>query len=204
MPARKARASPAAARPISTLTTSSASSPRPSCIRLDSAALQRVIERRQRQSAGRAALARRRWRQAQAQQVELAAAYGNREISMDELRAARKPIEQRLTNARKQLAKAIPHERARPLRRQRRGAPCGLGRARPQPAARDRRSRRGFGRRRPGPARLQPLRRVAPDAGLAALSKQLRHLVERERVGELDGHVLVHAGAFDPRLRAGL
>ena len=43
--------------------------------------------------------------QAQAQQVELAAAYGNREISMDELRAARKPIEQRLTNARKQLAK---------------------------------------------------------------------------------------------------
>ena len=43
--------------------------------------------------------------QAQAQQVELAAAYGNREISMDELRAARKPIEQRLTNARKQLGK---------------------------------------------------------------------------------------------------
>jgi hypothetical protein len=38
-----------------------------------------------------------------AQLVELAAAYGNRELSMDELRAARKPIEQRLTNARKQL-----------------------------------------------------------------------------------------------------
>jgi site-specific DNA recombinase len=43
--------------------------------------------------------------QAQAQLVELAAAYGNREISMDELRAARAPIEQRLTAARKQLTK---------------------------------------------------------------------------------------------------
>ena len=73
-------------------------------IRLDSAALQRVIERRQ-----RGAPDAQRWlaelEQAQAQQVELAAAYGNREISMDELRAARKPIEQRLTNARKQLGK---------------------------------------------------------------------------------------------------
>ena len=172
-------------------------------IRLDSAALQRAIERRQRRAPDA-----QRWlsemEQAQAQLVELAAAYGNREISMDELRAARKPIEQRLTNARKQLAQAIPLQRARPLRRQRRCAPCRLGRARPQPAARDRRRRRRSRRRRPGPARLQPLRRVAPDAGLAALSKQLRDLVERERVGELDGHVLVHAGAFDPRLRAGL
>ena len=73
-------------------------------IRLDSAALQRVIERRQRRAPDA-----QRWlsemEQAQAQQVELAAAYGNREISMDELRAARKPIEQRLTNARKQLGK---------------------------------------------------------------------------------------------------
>jgi len=73
-------------------------------IRLDSAALQRALERRQRKAPDA-----QRWlselEQAQAQQVELAAAYGNREISMDELRAARKPIEARLTNARKQLAK---------------------------------------------------------------------------------------------------
>ena len=73
-------------------------------IRLDSAALQRTLERRQRKLPDA-----QRWlaetEQAQAQLVELAAAYGNREISMDELRAARKPIEQRLTNARKQLSK---------------------------------------------------------------------------------------------------
>ncbi|MDP9261778.1 MAG: recombinase family protein [Actinomycetota bacterium] len=73
-------------------------------IRLDSAALQRTLERRQRKAPDA-----QRWlqeaEQAQAQLVELAAAYGNREISMDELRAARKPIEQRLSNARKQLAK---------------------------------------------------------------------------------------------------
>lgn len=36
------------------------------------------------------------------------------------------------------------------------------------------------------------------------MSEKLCHLVERERVGELDGDVLVHAGALDPRLRAGL
>jgi site-specific DNA recombinase len=73
-------------------------------IRLNSAALQRTLERRQRKAPDA-----QRWlselEQAQSQQVELAAAYGNREISMDELRAARKPIEQRLTNARKQLGK---------------------------------------------------------------------------------------------------
>jgi hypothetical protein len=39
---------------------------------------------------------------------------------------------------------------------------------------------------------------------LAALSKQLRDLVERDRVGELDRDVLVRAGTFDPRLRAGV
>jgi hypothetical protein len=73
-------------------------------IRLDSAALQRTLERRQRKAPDA-----QRWlaemEQAQEQLVELAAAYGNRELSMDELRAARKPIEQRLTNARKQLNK---------------------------------------------------------------------------------------------------
>jgi hypothetical protein len=73
-------------------------------IRLDSAALQRTIERRQRKAPDA-----QRWlselEQAQAQLVELADAYGNREITMDELRAARKPIEQRITEARKQLAK---------------------------------------------------------------------------------------------------
>jgi site-specific DNA recombinase len=72
--------------------------------RLDSRELQRSQERRQ-----RSAPDAKRWldeiEATQAQQVELATAYGNREISMDELRAARTPIEQRLTSARKQLAK---------------------------------------------------------------------------------------------------
>jgi site-specific DNA recombinase len=72
--------------------------------RLDSAALQRTLERRQRKQPDA-----QRWlsemEQAQEQLIELAAAYGNRELSMNELRAARKPIEQRLTNARKQLTK---------------------------------------------------------------------------------------------------
>ena len=43
--------------------------------------------------------------QAQAQLDELAAAYGDREITMSEWRTARPPIEQRLTAARRQLAK---------------------------------------------------------------------------------------------------
>lgn len=72
--------------------------------RLDSAALQQTLERRQRQAPDA-----QRWlaeiEQDQAKQVELAAAYGNREISMDELRAAREPIEKRLSHARRQLAK---------------------------------------------------------------------------------------------------
>jgi DNA invertase Pin-like site-specific DNA recombinase len=72
--------------------------------RLDSAGLQRTLERQQRKQPDA-----QRWlsemEQAQAQLVELAAAYGNRELSMDEMRAARRPIEQRLTDARKQLNK---------------------------------------------------------------------------------------------------
>jgi site-specific DNA recombinase len=72
--------------------------------RLDSRELQRSQDRRQ-----RSAPEAKRWldeiETTQAQQVELATAYGNREISMDELRAARAPIEQRLTHARKQLQK---------------------------------------------------------------------------------------------------
>jgi site-specific DNA recombinase len=51
-----------------------------------------------------------RWQQeadqAQAQLEELAAAWGQREITMGEYRAARQPIEQRRTAARRQLAKA--------------------------------------------------------------------------------------------------
>jgi site-specific DNA recombinase len=51
-----------------------------------------------------------RWQQeaddAQAHLEELALAYGQREITMGEYRAARQPIEQRRTAARKQLAKA--------------------------------------------------------------------------------------------------
>ena len=72
--------------------------------RLDSAELQRAIERRQRKAPD----AERWWQEteaAHAQLEELATAYGQREISMDEWKAARKPIEQRLSGARKQLAK---------------------------------------------------------------------------------------------------
>jgi hypothetical protein len=36
------------------------------------------------------------------------------------------------------------------------------------------------------------------------MSKDLRDLRERDRVGELDRDVLVRAGTFDPRVRAGL
>lgn len=72
--------------------------------RLDSRDLQRTSEQRQRQ-----APEAERWLQeadaAQQQLEELATAYGQREITMVELKAARKPIEQRLTAARKQLAK---------------------------------------------------------------------------------------------------
>jgi hypothetical protein len=72
--------------------------------RLDSRDLQRAMERRQ-QRAPRA----QRWLEeveaAQGQLEELAEAYGQRELTMNELKAARKPIEQRLTAARKQLAK---------------------------------------------------------------------------------------------------
>jgi DNA invertase Pin-like site-specific DNA recombinase len=73
-------------------------------IRLDSAELQRAIERRERKAPD----AQRWWQEAEAAQAqlqELATAYGQREISMDEWKAARKPIEQRLSGARKQLAK---------------------------------------------------------------------------------------------------
>ena len=72
--------------------------------RLDSGQLQRAIERRERSAPD----AQRWWQEAEAAQVqldELAAAYGQRHFSMQEWMAARKPIEQRLTAARKQLAK---------------------------------------------------------------------------------------------------
>lgn len=72
--------------------------------RLDSRALQRAVERRQQ----RAPEAERWWQESEAateQLEELATAYGQREITMNEWKAARKPIEQRLTAARKQLAK---------------------------------------------------------------------------------------------------
>ncbi len=73
-------------------------------IRLDSSALQRALEQRQRRAPDA-----QRWlqeaEQAQAQLAELAEAYGQREFSIVEWKAARKPIEQRLTHARRQLAK---------------------------------------------------------------------------------------------------
>ena len=72
--------------------------------RIDSRDLQRARERRREQGAEP-----QRWLEeieaAQGQLEELATAYGNRELTMNELKAARKPIEQRVTAARKQLAK---------------------------------------------------------------------------------------------------
>jgi hypothetical protein len=72
--------------------------------RLDSPELKRNQERRQRE-----APEAQRWLAemdaAQAQLDELAAAYGQRQFSLQEWMAAREPIEQRLTAARKQLAK---------------------------------------------------------------------------------------------------
>jgi DNA invertase Pin-like site-specific DNA recombinase len=72
--------------------------------RVDSRELQRATERRQQ----RAPEAERWWQEteaAQEQLEELASAYGQREITMGEWKAARQPIEQRLSAARKQLAK---------------------------------------------------------------------------------------------------
>ncbi len=72
--------------------------------RVDSGAVQRSFERRQRKEPDA-----QRWldeaEQAQAQLAELAELYGRREFSLQEWMSARKPIEQRLTHARKQLAK---------------------------------------------------------------------------------------------------
>jgi site-specific DNA recombinase len=72
--------------------------------RVDSRDLQRVMERRQQSAPD----AERWWKEAEAaneQLEELATAYGQREITMNQLKAASKPIEQRLSAARKQLAK---------------------------------------------------------------------------------------------------
>jgi DNA invertase Pin-like site-specific DNA recombinase len=71
--------------------------------RVDSRDLQRAMERQQ-----RAPEAARWWQEAEAAQrqlEELAAEYGRREITIGEWKAARKPIEQRLSATRKQLAK---------------------------------------------------------------------------------------------------
>jgi DNA invertase Pin-like site-specific DNA recombinase len=73
--------------------------------RLDSPQLQKAVERRQR----RVPETERWWQEAEAataQLDELAAAYGERHVSMHEWMAAKKPIQERLTAARKQLAKA--------------------------------------------------------------------------------------------------
>jgi DNA invertase Pin-like site-specific DNA recombinase len=73
--------------------------------RLDSPELQRAVERRQ-----RSVPETERWLQeaeaATAQLDELGTAYGERLISMHEWMAAKKPIQERLTDARKKLAKA--------------------------------------------------------------------------------------------------
>lgn len=72
--------------------------------RVDSRDLQRAMERRQQNTP----VAERWWKEAEAAQEqleELAAEYGRREITVGEWKAARKPIEERLSAARKQLAK---------------------------------------------------------------------------------------------------
>jgi site-specific DNA recombinase len=72
--------------------------------RVDSRDLQRATERRQRQAPD----AERWLKEAEAaeqQLEELADAYGQREITIGEWKAARKPIEQRLSAARRELAK---------------------------------------------------------------------------------------------------
>ena len=99
-------------------------------------------------------------------------------------RAARKPIEQRLTDARKQLAQGLAHQRARPLRRQRRGAARASG-TRSTSASSTRSSPPSLDHVVVGPGRRGYNRfdesRLTPR--LAALSKQLRDLRERERIG---------------------
>jgi DNA invertase Pin-like site-specific DNA recombinase len=72
--------------------------------RVDSRDLQRAMERRQ-QQAPKAQQWLEEVEAAQKQLDELADAYGQREITMSEWKAARKPIDQRATAARKQLAK---------------------------------------------------------------------------------------------------
>lgn len=73
-------------------------------LRLDSAELERALRRKQKGTPE----TQRWWQEAEAAQAqldELAAAYGERKFSLSEWMAARKPIEQRLTSARRQLAK---------------------------------------------------------------------------------------------------
>ena len=137
------------------------------------------VERPPAQRTRRAALARTRSSRRRRSSRSSPSCYGQREITMNEWRAARKPIEQRMTS-RPQAAgegHAAPSAldgyvgNGEQLR-------AGLGVARPQPAARDRRRGRRPRRGRPRPPRLQPLRRVTPDAALlAALSKQLGDLL---------------------------
>ena len=73
--------------------------------RLDSPELPRAVKRRQAQRPDASSVGRQEAEAAQEQLAELATAYGQREISMDEWKAARKPIEQQLSAARRQLAK---------------------------------------------------------------------------------------------------
>ena len=176
MPARRGRASAAAARPTQ-------GRPRRGVRRRGGPAPARHARAAARARAASApkpdarALAGRRAEAAQAQLDELAAAYGQREITMpgvarraqaDRAAPDRGPqaARQGLT-ARSVLDGYVGNGDA--LRDR-------VGRARPQPAARDRRRRARPRRRRPRPARLQPLRRVRLTPRLAPLSQQLRHL----------------------------
>ena len=94
-----------------------------------------------------------------------------------------------------------PLHRARSLPRPRRPAPLRLGLARPRHHSTGLSPPPSTTSRRPGPPRLQPLRRVTLDALLASLSKQLGHLRDRLRVADLDRDALLCAGALDPGAR---
>ena len=138
---------------------------------------------------------------AQAQLEELPAPTASGEITMSEWKAARKPIDQRLTAARKQLAKVTHGGRARstsatrpPARR--------LGIARPQPqhanvaAVLD-----SVGLARPAAATT--VGRVALAAGLRGPEPAAPRPRQHHRVGHLTGTPAPAQALLDPGHRAG-
>ena len=126
--ARTARASAAAAGSSVMADRWNSSSSRPSCYRLDSPELAAALSRR-----AAATRTRERWQARDRAGAGPAGRAGqdctaSRGSALSEWLAARTPIEQRLTDAQKQLGAADPHHGAGRLRRQRRPATGALGR----------------------------------------------------------------------------